>query len=114
MTPDLIVRVSHPDTGDFHLVLEVQSDPDPRQPERLATLAGHLRLKHGLPVVPVVVYLHAGRGRRPPPLDEHFLGLAFKVDFHEIVLPGFEDPVKALFDLNQLTELKAWLARIED
>gem|GEM_PF-5201370 len=32
MTPDLILRVTHPDTGDFHLVLEVQSDPDPRLP----------------------------------------------------------------------------------
>ncbi len=42
MTPDLIVRVTHPDTGDFLLVVEIQSDPDSALPERLTVLAGHL------------------------------------------------------------------------
>ena len=90
MTPDLILKVTHPDTGDFHLLLEVQSNPDPSLPERLALLTTHLRMKHGLPVVPVVVYLFSGRGKRPSPIAEHFLGLDYKVDFHEIVLPEFE------------------------
>ena len=90
LTPDLILKVCHPETGDFHLLLEVQSNPDPMLPERLAILTGHLRLKFGLPVVPVVVYLFSGRGKRPPPIAEHFLGLDYKVDFHEIVLPEFE------------------------
>ena len=90
MTPDLILKVTHPDTGDFHLLLEVQSNPDPCLPERLALLTSYLRLKHGLPVVPVVVYLYTGRGKRPLPVAERFLDLDFKVDFHEIVLPEFE------------------------
>ena len=89
-SPDLLLRVRHPERGAFHVLMELQVNPDPDLPYRLAIAAAVLLEKHRIPVLPVVVYLAIGRGKRPGPLVSEVLGNRIEVGFREIVLPDWE------------------------
>jgi hypothetical protein len=88
--PDLLLRIRHPDRGEFLVLVEVQVKVEPDLPTRLATLTAWAVAEYGLLVLPVVVYMGPVTRNRPSPVAYTVNDIRFEAGFEEIVLPEWD------------------------